>query len=681
MKDIPVSLVELTPGQKRRRSAAIIAGGKAEFDRQEVLGRLRDIRRSSLENLGSFQRVFQQSASRCRVDSVFLAEDAAAAAAHVSNIAKGCRELAANKSATVSEMRPTLAQAGYVPADTYLPQFSKSPELTNRIERHWQLLGLPDKSVWDAFQCTRGAMLSTPEEGRQLKDLVALLGVNAAGAKDGSVFLLQHSDNIAAMLKEAKKLILVVGIEKIVADSAQALFQTRCAGLWGMESALLDLKVPADGPAGVDLSGCDAETGDSAREVHIIRLDNGRSRLMGGPFKELLYCIACRACLKRCPTYRFFGRDRGRHPKDYLWSFLGGYHPSLDLCLQCQTCRSECPLEINIPLMISKARAARANGARSLRSRVLVNAPSLAGAGKTVAPLANLALKNKLGRLALDRVIGIDWRRELPQLHRTTLGGWFRSRRPPGRGTRRIAYYAGCFASYFDVEIGRAAIGILERNGLAVSLIDNKCCGIARIAGGDIEGALRDARSLLHQLAPFAERGDDIVVSCPSCGLALKSEYPALLDDEESRLVARRTHDLSQYLLALYRNGEMDAAFQPVPLLIAYHNPCHLRAQGIESAAVDLMRLIPGLSVQTLDRGCCGMAGTFGLRSAHYLQSMEVGGPLFEELERIAPQLVVTDCAGCQMQLRCGPVKKVVHPLTVVQGAYTAGRRQKEKMK
>ena len=676
MKSLPISLVELTPRQKRRRSASIISGGKLSFSLEEILDRLRRIRQSSLENLAAFSRAFQQSARRYSDVNIFFAEDAAAAVAYLNKVVRGTRDLLINKSTTVNELRPGLEATGYTLIDTYLPQFSQSTELENRIEYYWQLLALPDKAVWESFQCTDSSVLNAKGENAQLKDVVALLGANAAGAADGAIFLLQHSDNIATMLRQAKKLVFLLGIEKIVADRDSALFQAKCAGFFGMESVLLDLEIAKDEPTGLNILELAQEAKNSDREIHIILLDNGRSKLVDSPFEELLRCSSCKACLKRCPTYRFFGQGLGRHPKDYLWSFLAKYNASLELCVHCQSCYVECPLDINIPLMIARAKATYSTGIPSLQNKALANAPSMAGTARLMAPLANAVLKNKVSRLGLDWFMKIDRRRQLPEWHAATLENWFHSRKSASREKKKVAYYAGCFASYFDTVVGKAATEILERNGFAVTLVKNKCCGIAKIASGDLAGAIKDAQSLLQELVPLAGQNIDILVSCPSCGLALKKEYPLLLNSEDSIIVAQRTYDLSEYLMALQRKNELDTDFPPMPLLVAYHNPCHLKAQGIEQEPVELMRLIPGLKVEVLDRGCCGMAGTFGLKSQHYNQSMEISAPLFAEIEKMAPQLVVTDCAGCQMQLKCGSQKQVVHPLILLQKAYSEERRK-----
>jgi len=638
---------------------------------QEIRLRLKQFRESSVDSMASLSYRFQQSASSYARVRVVFAENAAQALNYLGSVLLETREIATSKSATVNELRPGLVAMGYTLVDTYLPQFRRPTQLKNRLEHHWQLPHVTSESFWDSFHCTDRSVLKAKGANGPVKDFVALLGVNAAAAEDGSIFLLQHSTNIAAMLRQARKLILVIGIEKIVADRDAALLQTKCAGVFGMEGILLDLELGDAAGVGADLLGSAAESSDLDREIHLLLLDNGRSRIAQSPFRELLHCISCRGCLKRCPTYRFFGKNLGRYPKDYLWSFLAGSNASVELCLHCQSCRLDCPLNIDIPKLVSKAKATYVARVPSQRGKILTNIPSLVSMGRLAAPLTNLVLHNRWGKLGLEKVIGIDRRRRLPSLHYATLESWFRSRHWPKGNAAKVAYYAGCFASYYDTQVGRAAIQILYRNGCDVVLVRQQCCGMAKIAHGHLDGARQDAASLIGRLTPLAKEGRDILVSCPSCGLALKREYPWLLDNEEAKLVSERTYDLSQYLLAWHQRGKLDANLRAMPLSVAYHNPCHLRAQGIQREPVELMRCIPGLSVIALDRGCCGLAGTFGLKPDRYDLSMEVGAPLFEEIKQIAPQLVATECGACKMQLEQGANRKAIHPLVLIQEAYS----------
>ena len=82
------------------------------------------------------------------------------------------------------------------------------------------------------------------------------------------------------------------------------------------------------------------------------------------------------------------------------------------------------------------------------------------------------------------------------------------------------------------------------------------------------------------------------------------------------------------------------------------------------------MGLIPGLSVSRVDRGCCGMGGTFGVKRDNYARSMTIGRSLFEEVRRLAPDLVATECPGCELQIEQGTGSAVTHPILIMKEAY-----------
>ena len=95
--------------------------------------------------------------------------------------------------------------------------------------------------------------------------------------------------------------------------------------------------------------------------------------------------------------------------------------------------------------------------------------------------------------------------------------------KPKGKG---VVYYPGCFANYWDPQIGRAVVHILESNGFQVIVPKHQCCGIARIGYGDFNGARKEAAKLVDELSALIELGYDIVTACPSCSLAIKEEHP-----------------------------------------------------------------------------------------------------------------------------------------------------------
>jgi glycerol-3-phosphate dehydrogenase subunit C len=238
-----------------------------------------------------------------------------------------------------------------------------------------------------------------------------------------------------------------------------------------------------------------------------------------------------------------------------------------------------------------------------------------------------------------------------------------------------IVYYHGCFVNYFDHETGTAVVKVLEKNGFQIEVPELICCSYPLINSGDFSIARKRAIKLIEMLSAFAERGFDIVYSCPTCGYTLKEVIPDLLKSEASRLVAEKTHFISTYLFALHSAGNLNVEFENKPFRIAYHTPCHLKTQVSSSASVQLLSLIPGIDLHYLNRGCCGMGGTWALRSKlHNNLSREIGKSVFEEIRKVRPQLVSTDCAGCQIQIaRYSDLSgdKIVHPIQILAEAYS----------
>jgi len=193
------------------------------------------------------------------------------------------------------------------------------------------------------------------------------------------------------------------------------------------------------------------------------------------------------------------------------------------------------------------------------------------------------------------------------------------------------------------------------------------CCSFPLLNSGDISGARKRAIRLSQSLGTYVDRGYAIVYSCPTCGHALKQIYPRLLGTDVARVVAQNTHFISTYLLNLRRQGQSILEFETSPLQLAYHTPCHLRSQDLSTDSLELLSLIPGSDVMHLDSGCCGMGGTWGLRSRERgAISAEIGAPLFKEIHENEIQLVATDCFGCQLQIARFTGCSVIHPARVL---------------
>jgi Fe-S oxidoreductase len=238
--------------------------------------------------------------------------------------------------------------------------------------------------------------------------------------------------------------------------------------------------------------------------------------------------------------------------------------------------------------------------------------------------------------------------------------------------TNNVVYFPGCFVNYWDFDTGKAIVYCLESNNIQVVIPEHQCCGIPQIGYGDYDAGCKSASRLVNTLYPYVDHGYDIITSCPSCCLAIKEEYPLWLCNEQANLVSKKTFFWSQYLLAKSDLGEDYPSFNKIRQSIAYHAPCHLKVQRLEQDTLKLMSLIFEQQVIDLNRGCCGMAGTFGLKNTNYDKSMLIGRILFDRIDQLKIQIVTTDCGACKMRLEQATNKQVLHPAILLQKALAA---------
>ncbi len=234
----------------------------------------------------------------------------------------------------------------------------------------------------------------------------------------------------------------------------------------------------------------------------------------------------------------------------------------------------------------------------------------------------------------------------------------------------KVAYFFGCTVNYTNPDVGRATVEVLRHNGIQVFVPDQKCCGLPHFGYGILGKARRLAR---FNVVSLIRAGFDIVTACTSCALALREIYPRLLGKEEAEVISHRTFDISEYLVRLRAQGKLRIDFRPVHFSGLYHAPCHLKVLGQDRIKdrLNLLRLIPGIGVEQIDRGCCGMAGTFGFKSKNYGTSLRIGEKLFLAIKEKASDQVITDCPGCTFQISQGTGLPVSHPIHLLRKAYS----------
>jgi glycerol-3-phosphate dehydrogenase subunit C len=392
-------------------------------------------------------------------------------------------------------------------------------------------------------------------------------------------------------------------------------------------------------------------------------------------------CNGCRRCLPLCPSFKvLFDRlDVDAVDGDIDKLPAADVKEVVDLCYQCKLCFNHCPYTpphrwaVDFPRLMLRARAAEAKQRGvTLQDRVL-GATNLVGKlGSAMAPLSNWMNELGVHRAFVQKVMGIHKRRNLPRFHRETFTRWFRRRGsktltsgPAGK----VALFATCTVDYNDPATGRAAVRVLERNGIDVSLPEQRCCGMPYLDGGAMDQCKALIRHNVTSLAAAVREGRDIVVPGPTCSYMLKREYPWLDDTEDARLVAAHTRDIFEYLHGLHAAGRLDTRFSRSLGEVTYHVPCHLRAQNIGLKSADVLRLVPGTTVNAIER-CSAVDGTWGFKTQYYELSLKVAKPLFDAIDTAGGRTTATDCPLAALQIEQGTGRTPRHPIQLLAEAY-----------
>lgn len=394
---------------------------------------------------------------------------------------------------------------------------------------------------------------------------------------------------------------------------------------------------------------------------------------------SLDHCVKCTICETFCPvsnvTPLFPGPKYVGPQLERFRTGDGSPDASLDYCSGCGICTTVCPQGVKIAEINAKARAGmKAERGVPVRDRIIARPSVMGKVGTPVAPIANRFLQNTLVRRLVERTLRIHRSAPMPQLAGRTFRSWARRHRPPASAERAVVYFHGCSTNYFEPRVGRMAVEVLEHNGFRVVVPRQECCGLPLQSNGLFDDARRYVRRLVRSLVPFARRGYDIVATSTSCGLMLKREAREILDledDEDLRTVSAHTYDICEFLLMLHERGELRTDFKPVPMTMPYHAPCQQRGHGIGRPAVDLFALIPELEVVETDVECCGIAGTYGLKSEKYDIAMAVGAPLFRHIRGSA--VAACDSETCRWQITSATGVPSVHPVEVLHRAYGLG--------
>ena len=664
--------------------------------------------------------------------TVYLADDAEDANQYITELAADQREadrLVKSKSMTSEEIEvnDALEAAGVDVVETDLGEWvlqlaDEAPSHIVAPAIHKSREGIaalfaeqfdPDEPPETAEELT---MFARERLGELVEDAdVGMTGANFIAADSGSLLLVTSEGNARKTVTATDTHIAVAGVEKLVPSVEDFSPFVELIGRSGtgqdVTSYISMLTPPVDSPV-PDFDddstplAADTDGGDSAvdREFHLVLIDNGRMAMReDDQLKETLYCIRCSACSNACGNFQSVG-GHAFGGETYSGGIATGWEAGIegldvaaefnDLCTGCSRCVPACPVGIDIPWIntvvrdhINRGEATRRQvdwmfeelvpdeepAGLDLGARFVGNFATLAAWGSRTAPVANRLANAGPARAVLERVAGIDRRRELPTFSRESFVDWFErrggARVPPERAAREAVVYPDTATNYANVDRGKATVRALEALDVHVRVPDLPDAGRAPLSQGMIATAEEAAHGVYAGLAEEIDAGRDVVVVEPSDLALFRREYERFLAEASHERLAEASYEAMEYVYGLLENGGDPGALRSpsgtdAERGVAYHPHCQARTIGVGAHATAVLERV-GYDVLVSETECCGMAGSFGYKADYYELSMDVGEPLVEQFGD-ADRTVVAAGTSCGEQLDSLLGTPVRHPVELV---------------
>jgi FAD/FMN-containing dehydrogenase/Fe-S oxidoreductase len=346
----------------------------------------------------------------------------------------------------------------------------------------------------------------------------------------------------------------------------------------------------------------------------------------------------------------------------------------MDLCIECKSCKAECPSSVDMAKIKFEflAQYYDANGT-PLRSRLFGHIGSINRLGSgALAPVANWVMANGPLRSVAESLFGISAKREMPPFARHDFASWFKGRDKQIAPAGKIVLLVDPFTNYNYPEVAIAATEFLEAAGFEIVLSELFEDGRPFISKGMVDQARKAARRMVDHLAPLVEAGLPVVGLEPSSLLTLRDEYFSLLPvDPQVRLIADKAFTFEEFVAGLAEAGELSVQFTEEARHILLHGHCHQKSLVGTEPSKAILSLPANYTVEEVDSGCCGMAGSFGYEVEHYDISLQMAErrllPAVREAD--AATLIVAAGISCRQQIKQGTQRRALHPAEVLRQA------------
>ena len=403
-------------------------------------------------------------------------------------------------------------------------------------------------------------------------------------------------------------------------------------------------------------------------------------------------CHGCRRCFNLCDSFpKLFDMIDESKNEDVESLSSDQFEPVVDACTLCDMCfMTKCPyvpphdFDLDFPHLMLRYRTVqkKLNKLPAVPAQ-LAQIDRNAKIGVMLSSLINWSsnIKNKFFRKILELITGIDMRVKLPVYNSETFSNYFKKNRVPintdaPSKNRKVVIYSTCFVNFNKKDTGIAALKVLKKNGVEVQEAYPGCCGMPFLEQADLPKVVEQAKKISKDLLEWVDKGYQVITLTASCGLMLKFEWPLLLpNNERIKKLSKSVSDIDEYIVDIAQNEGLAEGLQEIDGGVTVHNACHARAQNMGIKSRDMLKFIPNIKIDVVER-CAGHGGTFGVMKGTHDLAVKVGKPTARQIKNKNNKYMASDCPLAGKHLKQLEVDtnitsdEALHPIELIAKSY-----------
>ena len=371
-------------------------------------------------------------------------------------------------------------------------------------------------------------------------------------------------------------------------------------------------------------------------------------------------CHGCRRCFNLCDSFpKLFEMIDNSKNEDVESLSSNQFDPIVDSCTLCDMCfMTKCPyvppheFDLDFPhLMLRYRTLQKKQNKLQLIPLQLAKLDRNAKIGVAFSWFINWAsdIKNKILRKILELITGIDKKALLPLFNSETFTNYFKNNNnsiniEKTLKDRKVVIYTTCFVNFNKKNTGVAALKVLKKNGVEVQEAYPGCCGMPFLEQADLQKVVEQAKIVSKDLLKWVDKGYRVITLTASCGLMLKFEWPLLLpENTDIKRLSKNVSDIDEYIVDISENEGLTEGLEEIDGGVTVHHACHARAQNMGIKARDMLKLIPNIKIDVVER-CAGHGGTFGVMKKTHNLALKVGRPAARQIKNKNNKYMASDC-------------------------------------